>query len=486
MLPMPRPPMQINRQLAARMRNAKQLPSDFPLPPPFRPPELPAGVVAREDRMAMDDAMVATYAYANSAMCLTHEAFLGYPILAQLTQKPEFRLLSEKTAQAMVRKWVKFEGKNPERIKELEAELDRLNVRDLFAEAAKYDGFFGRAQLFIDMGQHEGEELQTPLVMVKEKLYGRLRKFKIIEPMYSYPFDYRADNPMADSYYNPQAWYIMGNKVHSSRLLLFVSRPLPDMLKPAYNFSGMSMSQLALPYVENFLKTRDSVNKMISTYSMPGIKSNMSAVLMGDSGDDLIARGELYNSQRDNQGLFVLDNETEEFFHYQAQLGTLDKLQAQSQEHMSSISSTPLVVLFGISPAGLNASTDGELRVYYDYIKDMQHALFRDNLKLVCEVVQLSKWGEIDPSIKFDFIDLWEPTPEQAAAVRKTDAETDQIRMDTGVVTPDEVRDKVSADPTSGYAGLPTMPPELKERDEGTDITEGDDPSQAGAPERGE
>lgn len=458
-----------NRQqlsISAMAANRPRVPrpasnGDAPIAQKFGPPELPKGVAPETAIVAMDSANQNIYAYAN--MCATHEAFMGYARLAQLTQKPEFRLLSEKTAQAMVRKWVRFKGGNPVRIKELEAEIKRLNVRDLFSEAAKYDGFFGRCQLFVDLGDHDGDEIKRPLLMVPEKLKGKLRKFKIIEPMYSYPYSYTSDNPMRDSYYNPQSWYVMGNEVHASRLLLFISRPLPDILKPAYNFSGMSMSQLALPYVENFLKTRDSVNRMISTYSMPGIKTNLASVLAGDEGDDVVNRAQLYNSQRDNQGLFVLDMEQEEFFHYQAQLGTLDKLQAQSQEHMSSISSIPMLVLFGSSPGGLNATGDSELAIWDEYVLDMQQVLFHDNLVKVCEIIQLSKWGDIDKSIEIEFPSPREPTPKELAELRKLDAETDSVRINDGIVAAEEVRDKISADPNSGYSGLPTMPKELKD-----------------------
>lgn len=480
--------MKINPQAANRARIPRApAAGELPVAAKFGPPKLPKGIAPTEVIVAMDEHNAGGYEYAN--MCLTHEAFMGYARLAQLTQKPEFRLLSEKVAQAMVRKWVKFKG-NPGRIKELKAKLKKLNVRDLFSEAAKFDGFFGRCQLFVDLGQHDGEELKTPMLMVKEKLQGKLRKFKIIEPMYSYPYNYRADNPLADSYYNPQSWYVMGQEVHSSRLLMFISRPVPDILKPAYNFSGMSMSQLALPYVENFLKTRDSVNRMISTYSMPGIATNMMSVMTGEDGDDVVNRAALYNAQRDNQGLFVIDKESEEMFHYQAALGTLDKLQAQSQEHMSSISSVPLVVLFGISPSGLNATGDAELTVWADYVQDMQQVLFRDNLQMVINIIQLSEWGEIDPTIEIEFPTLMEAKPAEQAQIRKTNAETDSIRQNDGQISAEEVRERISEDEESGYSGLPTMPKELKDAqyddDESIDGTGKDNPSEADPPKRGE
>ncbi len=451
--------------------------------PRIEPPAIPRGVAPPEVKLAMDshNATNGVYDYAN--LVQTHEAFIGYPILAQLAQKPEFRLLTMKTAQAMVRNWIEFKSKSKadrsDRIKEIEAEMERLKVCDLFETMAVQNGFMGRSQLFVDLGQHDGEELQTPMIMDKAKLYNQLRKFKLVEAMYSYPVDYRTDNPLADSYYNPQAWYVMGQKVHASRLLLFVAHPLPNLLKPAYNFGGMSMSQLAMPYVDNWLSTRNAINRMIRNFSITGIATDMQAVLNGDSGDDIISRAELYNAQRDNQGLYMLNKETEEMFQHNTPLTTLDALQAQSQEHMSSISSIPLIVLFGISPTGLNASSDGEIRVWYDYVKDMQESLFRDNLQKVIEIIQLSKWGQVDPDITFDFVPLWEADATEVSAVRKANAETDQLYMDMGVISSQEIRSNLSQDPDSGYTGLPEINPELvikNIQDEEAERTEGIDP----------
>lgn len=458
-------------------------------PTPFKPPEMPRGVVPDNVRIAMDDAMTDIYGYANANLCQSYEGFLGFASLAQLAQKPEFRLMAEKTAEAMTRKWIEFKststGDKTDRIKELEQLMERYQIRSLFEQLAFQDSIFGRAQLFVDLGQHDGEELTTPMLMHPSKLFGKLRKFKLIEAMYSYAVEYRADNPMADSFFNPQSWYVMGNKVHASRLLLFVGRPLPDMLKPAYNFGGMSMSQLAIPYVENWLSTRQHVNRLIRNFSITGLKTNMAAVLAGETGDDIINRAELYNAQRDNQGMYMLDMETEDMFQHNVPLGTLDKLQAQSQEHMASISSIPLVVFFGISPSGLNASSEGEIRTWYDYIKDRQEKFFRPNLQKVIEIIQIAHWGKVDNEIKFDFVDLWQPNALEVEQCRKTRAETDQIYFDMGVIQPTEVRTELATNPDSGYTGLPEIDLSLltkPEDDEAASTGEKPDNPEADAP----
>jgi hypothetical protein len=428
----------------------------------FGPPVLMPGVVPKAEQIAMDATLADVYKYAN--LSTGHDTFMGYPLLSELTQRAEYRMLSEKTAQAMCRKWIKLtskgDGDKSEIIKIVEAALIKFKVRELFREAATYDGFFGRCQIFVDLGLQQGPELEMPLFIHPAKIAkNSLRKFKIIEPIYTYPYKYNASNPLADDYYNPTTWFVMGQQVHSSRLLLFVSRPVPDLLKPAYNFGGLSMTQLARPYVDNWLKTRTSVGKLISNFSTSGIKTNMQNTLMGgtdgtDDGDDIVARAELFAAMRDNQGMMLLDKDTEEFFQSNTPLTTVDKLQAQSQEHMASVSSTPLSILLGITPTGLNASSDGEIRIYYDYVNAMQQLLFGDNLKKVIDIIQLSEIGVIDPDISFEFVSLWQMDTKEMAAVRKSDAEAASLYFEMGAVSGDEVRQRLAADPESGYTGL--------------------------------
>lgn len=429
-----------------------------PAQPAFVPPKMLPGVVPDGVKLAMDNDMADVYTYASQMYSASCQQFPGYPVLAQLTQVAEYRMLSEKTAQAMTRKWIKVHSKGDadksERISKIEDALTRYKVRELFTEAAIHDGFFGRAQLFVDLGEQEGDGLEIPLFEDASIVKGKLRKFKLVEAMFTYPNSYSASNPLRDDYFNPSSWFVMGQKVHSSRLLTFVGRPLPDILKPAYNFGGMSMSQLAMPYVNNWLKTRDSVNRLISNYSTSGVKTDLSGVLAGDSGEDLLNRAQLFADMRDNQGMMLLDMQGEDFFQHNVPLSTLDQLQAQAQEHMASVASMPLPILLGITPSGLNASADGDIEIFYDHVRDMQERLFRDNLTKVIKLIQLSEFGDVDEDVVFDFVSLWQQTEAELAANRKSDAEAAAIYVEMGAITPEEVRQRLGDDEYSGFNGL--------------------------------
>lgn len=346
------------------------------------------------------------------------------------------------------------------KLKEIDEDMKRLDVRGRFKTVAEFDGWMGRAHLYIDTGKGDDpEELLTDLgngsdQTSKEKFdKGSLRNIKHVEAMWCYPVRYNAQDPLADDWYNPQVWFAMGKQIHASRLLTFVGRPVPDILKPSYAFGGLSMSQMAKPYVDNWLRTRQAVTALIESFSVSGVYTNAQSLLQG-GGEEVLDRIDLFNIARDNSGTMVLDKEAEEFFNISTPLGTLDHLQAQSQEQMSSVSGIPLIVLLGITPTGLNASSEGELRVFYDLILAMQESLFRDKLKRVIDFIQLNLFGEIDPAIGFEFEPLWSLDEKGEAEVKKIEAETHQLYVDMGVVGQEEVREIIVADEDSPYNGL--------------------------------
>lgn len=467
----------------------------YPQVSPFRLPDHPPRAVPKEHTLAMDQAFGGDFTWAGNALAaspgIAYEsafaeglAFLGYAYLAQLAQRSEYRRMVEIIAQEMTRKWIRLQAISGDmdktaRIKQLAAELDRLKVQHAFRKMAEHDGFFGRAHLFLDFGTNNREELKVNIgngrnETSKAKVRpDSLEMIKPIEAVWVYPIDYNSIDPLSADWYKPSRWFVLGKEIHASRLLTFVGREVPDLLKPAYSFGGLSLTQMAKPYVDNWLRTRQSVADLIHSFSVFVLKTDLHESLQAD-GDFLFKRAELFNNLRDNKNLMMLDKASEEFENVDAPLGSLDKLQAQVQEHMASVSGIPLVKLLGITPNGLNASTEGETRTFYDGIHAYQELLFTDNLRKVISFVMLSLWGEIDEDITFSFVPLWSLDAKEEAEVRKLDAETDRMLIENGVIWPKEARKRVAADPSTPYSSLaegdvpikPEDTPNLKQEEE--------------------
>jgi hypothetical protein len=376
-------------------------------------------------------------------------------------------------------------GDKSDKIRELEEAFDKLGTRDIFTQTALNDGFFGRAHIFLDFGLPDRpgptnfgdldvkEELAMPVGNGRDTLSQAkcspelpLKRIIAVEPTWAYPANYDASNPLSEDWYYPVTWYVQQNEVHRERFLTFVARPVPDMLKPAYAFGGLSLTQMARPVVDNWLRTRRSVGDIISSFSVYVLLTNMNQQLSAKGEEWLADRAMGFNSTRDNAGLLIIDKEQEDFKNISAPLSTLDVLQAQSQEHMCSLSRIPIVKLLGVQPAGLNADSEGVIRVFYDTISALQERFFRPNLKTIFWFVQLSLWGEVDDDIVFSFEPLWELDELQKATKRKTDADTDNILITAGVIDPQEARQRIADDPDQPYQNLdPEELPELPEPD---------------------
>jgi len=449
----------------------------FARPDPL-PGVLPAGM-ALDSLPSLNQIAASSYSQAVSEGL----GFLGYPYLAELSQRAEYRKIVSIWAEHCTRKWIKLKG-DKEKIKKIEEELQRLDVKELFRKAIEKEGFFGRVQLFMDFGDFDKpDELRTQLVIDKAKIAPErpIKRLSIIEPMWSYPGPYDAQNPLAPDFYKPSTWYVSGRNVHASRLLTMVGHEMPNMLKPAYAFGGVSMTQLCKPYVDNWLRARQSVSDLINAFSVMVLKTDMEQVLGGGPAGNLFARIDLFNKTRNNRGTFVVDKNSEEFENVSVPISGLDKLLSQSQEQMSSVSGIPLVVLLGVTPSGLNASSEGEIRVFYDAIISYCERVCRPCLETLLDVIQLSLFGDIDQSLTFEFLPLWEMSDKDKADIRKSDAEADGTYIDRGVVSPEETRQRLQDDETSLYHGvdLSGPPPELDEKEEGSEFPDLEDERKA-------
>lgn len=426
---------------------------------PIKPPELLPGVVPANVTapvLAMDSP---AYAYA-AALCTT-AGFPGYSYLSQLATRAEYRAFASALSTELTREWLEFTSKqdddddSAEKIKLIEAEFKRLNVRGVMQKAAEHDCYFGRGQIFIEIA---GADRKTPLILDPRTIKkGSLERIAPVEAIWTTPSAYNALDPAAPDFYKPSTWFMLGQEVHASRLMTVITRPLPDILKPAFNFGGMSLSQLAEPYVDNWLRTRQSVSDLLNNFSIITLGTSMDQVLTGDDdGTDLFARAALFTATRSNRGLMIIDKERESLEQIAVPLGGLHELQAQSQEHMCSVSRMPATVLTGIQPSGLNTSSDGEMRAWYDWIAAQQEAYWREPLEVILKAVQLSLFGEIDPDIGINFVPLYQMTPQEEADIRLKDSQAGTAYIAAGVIDPSEERERLARDPNSGYQGLDT------------------------------
>ena len=428
------------------------------------------------DSVPYDDMM--DYAVASSPWS-EGLGFMGYAYLAELWQRPEFRRLSEIWAAECTRKWIKLKGGKHERIQKLEESMRRFALREKFREAIELDGGFGRAHIFPDFGdpQHSRD---GPLAYTPETIaVGSLRGFQVTEPYWTYPQNFNVTDPLATDFYQPSAWSVMGETVHHTRLLTIVGRQVPDMLKPVYMFGGISLSQMAKPAVDNFIRNRSSIGNLLHSFSTMVLSTNMSVMLSPQGAGEMIRRIQTYVMGRDNGGLQVIDKDTETLENVAAPLSGTHELLAQSLEQILIPVGIPMVVYAGQSPAGLNASSDGELKAFNNHVKGYQEKTLQSALNAVIIMLQLDLDGEIDESVTYEFVNLWELDDKARAEIRNINMTVATGYINAGVLDPEDERTRLENEEGGLWFGIKLKEPEQPPAAEGLEDGEGEDGEEA-------
>ena len=392
--------------------------------------------------------------------------FMGYAALAALSQNALISACVNTLADDMTREWIKIKrggqmidqdrNGQDDRVARLEQAAKKYELRKIFHQAARLTALFGGCLIFIDTGA-QGQDLQTPLLTTPEslELQSEIRGFTVIEPVNCFPGRVNSSEPLKADYYQPVSWWICGQQVHASRLIRITGVEPPLLFKPAYNFFGIPHAQVLYDYVLHFQNCRLAAQRLLSKFSSTVLKTNMEGILTQAGGaEQLDLRVGLYSRNRNNDGVFCIDKETEDFILQSTPLSGVTDIVRQSLEHVAAVNRTPAVKLLGISPSGFNATGESDLRNYYDHVKSQQESRLREGLSKALAVLQLPLFGQIDPDIDFEFRELSGEDQAVKAELRKLEADRDALYLECGVLEPQEIRARLAGNSDSGYDHL--------------------------------
>ena len=456
----------------------------------------PAETLGKPDEttvMAMDRSMTQSFSLLSHSLEMGQmpsiASFMGYPALQDISQNGVIRACIETVADDMVREFgtAKYEGENgdAEKITEMNKCLRAFEIRKLLHKVSEYVGYFGGCLVYIDTGADDAT-LQLPLsISSKSEEMGvdKLRGFRIIDPINVFAGDYNSLDPLKPDFYRPRWWYVMGKRVHASRLIRFVANEVPQLYKPAYNFFGIAQAQILWDYVLHFSQCREATADMIAKYSMTVMKTNMAEILFQAGGmQELDRRMQLMAKYRNNNSVIAVDKEEEDIVNISTPMSGLTDIGRQALEFLAALNRTPAVKLLGISPSGFNATGESDIRNYYDHIKSQREKLFADAMRVIMACLQLNAFGELDHSMVFEWDELCHEDDAAIAQVQSTKSQMVTSYLDRNVISQEEARQFIANDPDSGLNFID--PDEVPEDPEGEE-----DPMQAmmgGQPDMGE
>jgi len=187
-----------------------------------------------------------------------------------------------------------------------------------------------------------------------------------------------------------------------------------------------------------------------------------------------------------NEGLTLLDKEDTFQAHSYTFSGLSDMI-LQFGQQIAGATGIPLVRLFGQSPAGLSATGESDLRMYYDNVASQQESRLRDGLMRVLQVMHQSLFGTPAPqSFDFDFVALWQTSSKEKADISTAVTNTVVAAFNAGIISADVALQelKQSSESTGVFSNItqeeidqaktepPPMPVEALPQDEKPSMTD--------------
>lgn len=381
--------------------------------------------------------------------------FLGYAYLSGLQQNGFIRAGVEGLADDMTARFIELirtsdiENNDDDKINKINEYLNAFQIKELFNKAAALCGYFGGCLIYIDT---DDEDLLSALD--EKSLNHSIKGYVLIEPINIYPGRYNSTNPLRADYFIPETWFVLGQEVHTSRLLYLAADEVNMLLKPAYNFFGIAPAQIAADSVSHFIKDREAASRLLHKYSLLVFKTDMGSALYSGNPEELYSRVKVLADFRDNNSVIIIDKEDEDIVTVTTSLAGVTDVVRLSLELMPIMFRQPLTKFLGISPGGMNATGESDENNWNEYVLSQCEKIFRKPVKRLLELIQYDLFGEVDECI--DFIFKVQSSNDEVKEINNNKIKADTyVQLTTaGIISPEEARKALAEDEKSGFNSI--------------------------------
>ena len=350
----------------------------------------------------------------------------------------------------------------------VEDALDALEWEEKAATAIKWARLYGGS--IIVMLIDDGRGLEEPVDWKHVRSIDELRVYEraIVQPDYAslYMQDYggRGVGNRVSKFGRPEFYYvssIFGSfLVHESRCLLFRNGVLPEQTtNTTYQLWGMpEYVRIRRALRETLTAHGDSVKLLERSVQAIYSMKNLAQLLATDDGENqVLKRLQVIDMARGLLNSIAIDSEGESYDFKVAQFSGVRDVIDASCNMLSSLTNIPQTLLFGRSPAGMNATGESDLESWYNFVDRIRKLMLKPNLRILLDVLFRAgvASGDIEeePAYKLRFDPLWSLSESEQADVDQKKAQTAQIKAQTAqiyvdmqAIDPTEVRHRLASE----------------------------------------
>lgn len=366
-------------------------------------------------------------------------------------------------------------------------EFERLGTMAAFAEASIWGRLYGGALVMPVLDEtvppefagRQAEWLRQPL---RPDLVNRVVSLVVLDRREAQPFDYDGDL-RSRNFRRPLHWSItplgatagvlQAATVHYSRVIYFPGAVLP----PSMRYQNGGFDDSIIEAVWDQIRNKTTVDQSLAVLAQE-IKTNVIRIegLKGLKAGDQAAAFDARMAKL-SQGLgllnMVLLAEGETFEQRHASLAGVKDLDAQTQTAMQAVTGLAGTVLFGGSPAGLSSDDASGTTNLEKGVNAWQERNLKPQIEQLADLLFAQRDGPTKgvkpPKTKVVFAPLNEPTVKQRVEAEKLQAETDKIRIETGMLSADHIAKSRYSQTEYQWDLMPASAAELSDIDDDGD-----------------
>lgn len=347
------------------------------------------------------------------------------------------------------------------------AYLNELGLEEAFRTARYFERAYGGSGVML--GVNDGQKLDQPLDL--DRVIS-LDFLTVLEPRELKPLYYYTD-PAQKKFGQVMIWQIsvtapggaapgsngtqvtLVSEIHETRLVIFGGHRVTRRNITALAGWGDSVLVQVNPVLRDFSITWGAAGVLMTEFATPVmLLEGYGAATATDKRQMLKNRLEATLLAKSTVNALILDAK-EKFERQVTPVAGLADLLDRFMVRLASAARIPVTKLAGQSPAGLNATGDADVRNFYDEVKSSQVRRLRPAFERVIKIV-FRVLGVDEPTTwSVIFKPLWQPTELEQAQARLTQAQVDQIYLQNGVVSAEEIAvNRFSADEYSFHTHI--------------------------------
>jgi phage-related protein (TIGR01555 family) len=394
-------------------------------------------------------------------------------------------ICSFKPGLALKNKWeVCIEDDDP-REQAIHMRIEELRVTPLVLEAAIWGLCTGGGILLlgIDDGRQPWEPVETDLEGNPQgirrinfiKAFDR-RAISRVSEFNQDPTDPRFGEPSLYSFNHRMGAQYESIQVHASRVIVFPGVLTGDFEKLANAYWDYSILDAVYDVLREFgLAWADATRLLHDASQGVYAVKDLMAILESENGEvQFQKRMRTINYARNNASALVIDADGERFEKVATTFAGVPDMLDRLFNRLAAAARIPVTMLAGQAPAGLNATGKSDLEIAYGDASIYQRDVIRPRLRHLVRLL-LAEGGQQEPQMwRLEFAPIDPQQGEKDAALRKTVAETDQIYLNSGVLTSSNVAlDRFGPDGWSMETSIDTALYEQLEQGENALLVEG-------------